>query len=344
MAPRQPSLRARFGQLVWARARRGWIEHSNDTGLGLLLLLDYDTAITPFTQAHETNQQVVAALERLSELPNVRVLLISAGTIYGVKGRDVIRMADCAGDAKARAARTAIELSLKIVEAIERVLLHISGDAERLTVGDLPLVFLRIGQRREGADYVLPSVPALIRFLAFLEGEFRTEAAKRERSLRNREQNAERDAAIDAARREEEARRPGFASRLDAARTTRVDVQLGPAEDAAVLWRGTVGGSGPITREITQQIHLQLPSGHSLVGEGDNLYDALCSLRTKLYEHGTWLRACGNCEFFASLRVTHEFSGGKKGYCTLDAPDYRVVSILDICRRFRHQDIRAGIG
>jgi hypothetical protein len=276
-------------------------------------------------------------LERLSRLPNLRVGLISADTMYSLTGHDLSREGGC-GPAKSDAlAGLVTRLAADLTTSYCPGFLYISGEPGRPVVAGLGVIVLRVGPSRDGGDWAFRDVAALVRFLTELENGLGQAYVQWERNLlRSLEEDLR-------ASNPPPARRPGFSPRLDAARTSAVEVQLAPGGNLALLWRDTAAGDRPIAQAIPQQIHVRLADGLELVGEGDTLYRAFCILRSRLSERATWLCACGNCEFFAFTPATYEFTGGKRGLCSVGADrqelartDEETVSILDVCDLFRY--------
>lgn len=130
-------------------------------------------------------------------------------------------------------------------------------------------------------------------------------------------------------------RRIGLRSRLEAVETSGANVQLDTELGrslAAVLRSDTK----------SNRLVLRLPDRTSLRGEGSNWYERFRSLRALLEQRQLRLRACGNCVAFVFSEMSHQFSDGSKGYCTIGkrrAEDARledVVSIFDVCEAFHY--------
>src|SRR5437016_3531194 len=91
--------------------------------------------------------------------------------------------------------------------------------------------------------------------------------------------------------------RAGFISRLEAAQTSGVDVQLGPAGALAKLRTATSATSG--------RVELRISGGTEVVGMGDDLCGAFHDAAAKLRELECWVDVCGNCEYFVFSHMSY---------------------------------------
>jgi len=111
-------------------------------------------------------------LASLSESPRTRVVFIGGDTMHRLQGRAFIRERTCDAD-RLDLAVWARGLMGEISHCPRRVLLYVCGRRTTLPVLEgHDVVTLRIAPRRNGADYVLPTVAALARLLSFLGDEF----------------------------------------------------------------------------------------------------------------------------------------------------------------------------
>jgi hypothetical protein len=191
------SLRASFRALIWRGASTPLAHGPASLPAGLILILDADAVLTRVGIPDSDPVMLMDALANLSRWANVRVAVILRGVIHRLQGHNFNAEGRCASDQREDVADAISHFAREIGWCALHVGLYVTGqDAFLLsTTAEIPYpgpggavrgaipVTMRVGPRRAGADYVLPTVPALARFVALLDREFQAEAEARGRDL-----------------------------------------------------------------------------------------------------------------------------------------------------------------